>query len=79
METNPKEKFFIGEELDVVLDKLTQDNQVDSFEEYFAEGDRVRRERREKAEREKAEREKQAAEEAKRAMKRRGGKKGGRG
>ena len=26
---------FAGEELDIVLEKLSQDNQVDSFEDYF--------------------------------------------
>ena len=34
---------FVGEELDIILDKLTQDNQVDSFEEYFKLGDEARR------------------------------------
>ena len=60
---------FVGEELDIVLDKLTQDNQVGSFDEYFAEGERSRREKAEKAEREKKAVEEAArkAEEAKKA------------
>lgn len=33
---------FINEELDIVLEKLTQDHQVDSFDEYFADGEKVR-------------------------------------
>lgn len=41
---------FVGDELDVVLEKLTQDNQVDSFDAYFAEGEKKRREEKEKAE-----------------------------
>lgn len=53
---------FAGEELDIVLEKLTQDNQVDSFEDYFAAGEKKRREEKEKAE--KAEREAKEAEEA---------------
>ena len=53
---------FAGEELDIVLEKLSQDNQVDSFEDYFAAGEKKRREEREKAER--AAREAKEAEEA---------------
>ncbi len=57
---------FIGEELDVVLDKLTQDNQVDSFDEYLAEGERAREERARAAQRAREEEEKRAEEEARR-------------
>mgnify|MGYP001081641337 CR=1 FL=1 len=70
---------FIGEELDIVLEKLTQEHQVDSFDGYFAEGEKKRREAKEKAEAEikaakeaeqaaqKAAEEKKKAEEAKKA------------
>lgn len=61
---------FIGEELDVVLDKLTQDNQVDSFDAYYAEGEKVRREKAEAERRAKEEQERKAAEEAKKAVNR---------
>ena len=62
---------FVGEELDVVLEKLTQDNQVDSFDEYFAEGEKKRQEEKAKAEAEakaaKEAEERKRAEEAKKA------------
>ena len=62
---------FVGEELDVILDKLTQDNQVDSFDEYFKLGEEARRKKAEKAEKEKkaAEEAAKKAEEAKKAEK----------
>ncbi|HIZ16248.1 MAG TPA: translation initiation factor IF-2 [Firmicutes bacterium] len=42
------------EELDVIFDYLTQNNQVESFDEYFAEGEKVREESKKAKEKEKA-------------------------
>lgn len=59
-----------GAELDIVLEKLTQDNQVASFDSYIEVGEKKRREEKEKAEQaaleaKKAEEEKKKAEEEK--------------